>query len=266
MNLRSLPAAQVGLARETLMAPEGAFCPADRLTLTREVAAYLRTRPGRGAVAVHDRLAGTRFAVEPDPGMFRLASVAKVGILLGTLLNAQSARRELTPAERVHAEAMMRRSDNAAAQDLAVELGGDAGLTRLLRGLGVDQTWPAPAWGTTRSCPADQLRLLDLLTSPTGPVTPGHRAYAHTLMTSVEPSQAWGVSAAARPGEQVALKNGWMPVDDHDGRWAINSVGRLSSGTSDLLIAVLTEHNPDKETGIRTTEDLAALVISAIRR
>ncbi|GLX97965.1 serine hydrolase [Herbidospora sp. NBRC 101105] len=248
------------------MTPERAFCPADRLTLTREVAAYLRTRPGRGAVAVHDRLAGTRFTVEPDPGMFPLASVAKVGILLGTLLNAQSARRELTPAERVRAEAMMRHSDNAAAQELAEELGGSAGLTRLLRDLGVDQTWPAPAWGTTRSCPADQLKLLDLLTSPTGPVTAGHQAYAHTLMTSVEPSQAWGVSAAARAGEQVALKNGWMPVDDHGGRWVVNSVGRLSSGASDLLIAVLTERNPDKGTGVRTTEELAGLVISAIRR
>nr|WP_157554974.1 serine hydrolase [Herbidospora sakaeratensis] len=259
MNLRSLPAA-------CAMTSDGEFCPADRLTLTREAAAYLRTRPGRGAVAVHDRLTGTRFTVEPSPGTFPLASVAKVGILLGTLLNAQSGRRDPTPAERVRAEAMMRRSDNTAAQELAVELGGSTGLTRLLRDLGVDQTWPAPAWGTTRSCPADQLKLLDLLTSPTGPLTVANRSYAHALMTSVEPSQAWGVSAAARAGEQVAIKNGWMPVTADDGRWVVNSVGRLTSATSDLLIAVLTEGNPDKETGIRTTEELADLVISAIRR
>ncbi|WP_157520948.1 serine hydrolase [Herbidospora daliensis] len=259
MNLRSLSA--VGA-----MTSDGEFCPADRLTLTREAAAYLRTRPGRGAVAVHDRLAGTRFTVEPTPGTFALASVAKTGILLGTLLNAQSSGREPTPAEQVRAEAMMCHSDNTAAQELAVELGGSPGLTRLLRGLGLDQTWPAPAWGTTRSCPADQLKLLDLLTSPTGPLTPANQAYAHTLMTAVEPSQAWGVSAAAHPGEQVAIKNGWMPVTANAGRWVINSIGRLSSPTSDLLIAVLTEGNPDKETGIRTTEELSTLVISAIRR
>ncbi|WP_066363599.1 serine hydrolase [Herbidospora mongoliensis] len=243
-----------------------AFGPADRLTLTREVAAYLRARPGRGAVAVHDRLTGIRFTMEPTPGTFLLASVAKVGILLATLLNAQSQTRDLTPAERVRAEAMMRHSDNAAAQALAVELGGKEGITRWLRALGVDQTWPATAWGTTRSCPADQLKLLDLLISSGGPLTPGHRAYAHALMTSVDPAQAWGISAAALPGERVAIKNGWMPMKAHDGRWVVNSVGRLSSESSDLLIAVLTEHNPDRETGIRTTQEVAKLVITALRR
>ncbi|GAB1824188.1 hypothetical protein HerbRD11066_73520 [Herbidospora sp. RD11066] len=242
-----------------------AFCPADRLTLTREVAAYLRARPGRAAVAVHDRLTGTRFTMEPVPGPFRLASVAKVAILLGTLLNAQSQGRALTPPERLRADTMMRRSDNAAAQALAVELGGKEGMTRRLRELGVDQTWPATAWGTTRSCPADQLKLLDLLTSPEGPLTARNRAYAHDLMTSVEPSQAWGVRAGALPGEKVAIKNGWMPVQAHEGRWAVNSVGHLSSESSDLLIAILTEHNPNRETGIKTTEELAKLVITAIR-
>lgn len=252
-------------AREVPMVSDGAFGPADRLTLTREVAACLRARPGRGAVAIHDRLTGARFAMEPDPGPFPLASVAKVAILLGTLLNAQSQGRDLTGAERVRAEAMIRRSDNAAAQALAVELGGKEGMTRRLRDLGVDQTWPQTAWGTTLSHPADQLKLLDLLTSPGGPLAVENRLYARALMTSVEPAQAWGVSAAARPGEQVAIKNGWMPVRAHGDRWVVNSVGHLSSDSSDLLIAVLTEHSPDKETGIRTVQEVAELVIAALR-
>ncbi len=47
---------------------DGTFGPADRLTLTREVAAYLRARPGRGAVAIHDRLTGDPLHDGTGPG------------------------------------------------------------------------------------------------------------------------------------------------------------------------------------------------------
>ncbi|WP_084964714.1 serine hydrolase [Thermoactinospora rubra] len=232
--------------------------------LSRTLDGYLRHRPGRAAVAVYDRTNGVRFEYggrEP----FLLASVAKVDILLTLLLKAQREHRSLTTHERELADRMIRRSDNDAAHDLYEMTGGREALGGTLRRIGVRHTQPGPSrhWGLTTSRPADQVKVLDRLTDPQGPVSPANRRFASRLMSSVTPSQAWGVGAVA-PGAEV--KNGWLPARAHGGTWTVNSVGRVTVNGRELLVAVLSDHSPTMDMGIATVERVARLCVRAFAR
>ncbi|MFE3451489.1 serine hydrolase [Nonomuraea sp. NPDC059194] len=232
-----------------------------RRRLDRALAAYLGSRPGRFAVAVHDGTTNVRYTFrQRDP--FMLASVAKVDILLALLMKAQREARELTDEERQHAALMIRNSDNASAQHLFTAIGGPQGLARVLRELRVTHTVPGYSWGETLSRPSDQVKVLERLTDRAGPLTARHRRYALELMSSVTPEQAWGVSAAAGHG-RVALKNGWLPVRTHDGLWTVNSVGRLALPGHELFVAVLSERSPDMGAGIETVERVARTAVRA---
>ncbi|MGP3961507.1 serine hydrolase [Nonomuraea sp. 3N208] len=239
--------------------------PADeQRALDRALEHYLRKRPGRASVAVYDKTTGARYAFrERTP--FMLASVAKVDILLAFLLTKQREGRLVSAYEHRLADRMIRNSDNDCAHELYMTIGGQDGLTRVLRKLGVEHARPGPglSWGSTRSRPSDQVKVLERLTDPSGPLSARHRRYALRLMSSVAPEQAWGVSAA--DGE-AALKNGWLPAQVHGGLWTVNSVGRLRVRGHELLIAVLSERSPDMETGVATVEHLAKLAVNALTR
>ncbi|MEV0588488.1 hypothetical protein [Nonomuraea sp. NPDC050310] len=236
--------------------------------LDREVGRFLARRPGRASVAVYDRSTGERYAfreggqARADREPFMLASVAKVDILLALLLSVQREHRELTGSERSLAASMIRHSDNASAATLYRRIGGRSGLTRVLRGLGVDDTWPGtgPFWGSTRSFPADQVEVLDRLTDHTGPVHARHRRFAGRLMATVVPDQAWGVGRLAKGAE---VKNGWLPAQVHGGLWTVNTLGRVTMRGHELLIAVLSDHHPSMGSGVTTVGQVARLVAEA---
>ncbi|TMR22822.1 hypothetical protein ETD86_10390 [Nonomuraea turkmeniaca] len=243
---------------------ESALPSEERRALDRALERYLADRPGRASVAVYDRTTGVRYAFrERTPYM--LASVAKVDILLAFLLGKQREGRQLTAYERRLADRMIRNSDNDCAHELYMTIGGQKGLARVLREMGIEHTRPGPglSWGSTSSRPSDQVEVLERLTDPDGPLSAPHRQYALGLMSSVVPEQVWGVSAA---GGEVALKNGWLPAQVHGGLWTINSVGRLRVRGHQLLIAVLSERSPDMETGVATVEHLARETVNALTR
>ncbi len=240
---------------------ERALPAARRQRLDRALARYLDQRPGRVAVAVYDRTTSTRYAFrEREP--FMLASVAKMDILLALLLRAQEERRGLDGYERTLASRMIRYSDNDCAHELYMTVGGRRGLTEVLHRVGAQHTRPGGGlyWGTTRSRPSDQVRVLEWLTDPGGPVSAANRRYALDLMSTVHPAQDWGVGAV---GGQVAVKNGWLPAEEHDGRWTVNSVGRLTVTGHELLVAVLSERSPAMSTGVATVEQVARLAVRA---
>lgn len=252
------------VAHRQAVAVERLLPPATRRALDRALERQLRGRPGRVALSVYDRATGVRYSyAEGRP--FVLASVAKVDILLALLLLRQSEHRRLGAYERRLASRMIRQSHNESAHELYMTVGGQEGLTRVLGALEVRDTRPGAglSWGMTLSHPSDQVRVLERLTDPAGPVPAASRRWALGLMSSVDRSQAWGVSAA---GGEVALKNGWLPVDAHDGRWTVNSVGRIVLNGHELLIAVLSERSPDMATGVATVERAARLAVEAFTR
>jgi beta-lactamase class A len=205
------------------------------------------------AVAVLDRRAGSTYSYAATK-QFRTASIVKVDILATLLLQANRAGRSLTSAERSLAAAMIKSSDNDAASALWRRTGGISatmstfGLTSTRQGSDGD-------WGETMTTAEDRLRLLAQLADPAGAVPGG--SYVLDLMSAVVSDQDWGVSAAAHAGERTALKNGWYPVS---GGWILNSVGRITDADSDLLIVVLSRGHSSYATGIRTVEQVAALV------
>ncbi|MCA2182030.1 serine hydrolase [Nonomuraea glycinis] len=251
---------------EAATRPEKRVLPVERRRrLDRALERYLATRPGRAAVAVYDRTTATGYAFPTEREPFMLASVAKVDILLALLLRTQQEGRRLDGYERTLAARMIRYSDNDCAHELYLTIGGRRGLSEVLGRLGVRHTRPGPGlyWGATPSHPSDQVMVLERLTAPDGPVSAANRRYALGLMTTVAPAQAWGVGSV---GERVAVKNGWLPAEAHDGRWTVNSLGRLTVGGHELLMAVLSERSPDMSTGIATVEEVARLAVQAFTR
>ncbi|MEV3921568.1 serine hydrolase [Actinomadura coerulea] len=242
-----------------------ALRPFDSGTLRRDVRAYIRKRPGRAGVMVTDLRSGTSFGENQD-GRFVAASVMKVDILASLLLQRQADGRWLNGTERALAGTMIRESDNAAANALYAEAGYGPGVARTNRAFGLEHTKPFPtSWGSSWTSPSDQVRLLTNLVSDESPLKARGRRYVLGLMGSVLDEQAWGISAAARPGERVALKNGWVPLRFQGHGWTINSIGRVSGNDHDFLIAVCSSGSPTMETGVSTVEHVADMVVDGLR-
>ena len=51
-------------------------------------------------------------------------------------------------------------------------------------------------------------------------------------MENVAPDQRWGVSGGVPAGVTVALKNGWLPLNDANTDWQVNSVGWVSGAAA----------------------------------
>ena len=250
---------------QQVTAAKGVTRPFDRPALTQAVRAYISTRPGKAGVMVTDLRTGLAFG-ENEKGRFVTASIIKVDILSSLVLQRQRDYRALTRGQRTLAGRMIRESDNDAADALYSAAGGGSGVKKANKSFGLKSTTPFPgSWGSSLTTPADQVRLLSNLVSAKSPVNASGRAYILGLMGSVLHEQAWGVSAAARPGEKVALKNGWTPVHRQGNGWAVNSIGRVTGRDHDFLIAVCSGDSPTMKAGVTTVEHVAEMVVSTMR-
>jgi beta-lactamase class A len=203
---------------------------------------------------------------ENEKGRFVTASIMKVDILSSLVLQRQRAHGRLSAGQRELAGRMIRESDNSAADALYSAAGYGPGVSKANRSFGLKRTTPFPtSWGSSLTTPGDQVRLLANLAPGKGPLKASGRRYVLGLMGSVLKEQAWGISAAARPGEKVALKNGWAPIHNQGNGWAINSVGRITGRDHDVLIAVCSGDNPTMETGVSTVEHVADMVVGSLR-
>ena len=239
--------------------------PFDSATLRRAVDAYIQKRPGKAGVMVTDLRTGMSFG-ENEKGRFVSASIMKVDILSSLLLQRQRDGRGLTGGERALAGTMIRQSDNSAANALYSAAGDGPGVADTNKTFGLRHTKPFhTSWGSSLTSPADQVRLLTNLASDASPLEPRARRYVLGLMGSVLDEQAWGISAAARPGEKVALKNGWTPVRHQGHGWTINSIGRITGHDHDFLIAVCSGDSPTMGAGVSTVEHIAEMVVDAMR-
>jgi beta-lactamase class A len=243
-----------------------AFGRSQRTSLTRALDRYLRDMPGDLSVSVREVTTGLGFIYNGDLRT-ATASIVKVDIVIALLLRAQRKKRALTASERTLAEKAIRISDNDAASALWNEIGGESGLASANRRLGLRDTIPGGgAWGATTTGAADQVRLLAALTSNRSALHASGRRYLRKLMAEVTPEQAWGVSAAAEDGAQVALKNGWPPRETHDGRWTVNSIGLIRDADRLFLIAAVSERDSTLEKGIAAVEHACASVVAALTR
>ena len=238
-------------------------------------ASYLSGRVGTVLAAVYDVATGQTWHLGQGQPQAE-ASVVKLDVL-ETLLAEQGPGdgTELAASDRSLAEQMIEDSDNVAATSLWYEIGGADSIRSFNAKAGLTDTTPSscvacpgfswPGWGLTTTTPDDQIALLRQLVTPRSVLTGAERGYALSLMEDVTPTQRWGVSGGVPPQVTVALKNGWLPLQGTDSDWQINSVGWVSGGGRNYLMAVLTTGNPTEQYGIDTIDQLAAMVWQDMR-
>jgi beta-lactamase class A len=210
------------------------------------------------SVAVLDRRTGERYSFRGTE-KYDTASIVKVQVLACLLLKAQDSDRELTSSELSLAKRMIRLSDNNATTELFSRLGRVGAVTRSNKRLGLTATVVNSSWGLTKTTANDQVRLLAELVDPKSPLDAESRELAFELMTTVDKAQRWGVSAAAGKGETTAIKNGWDIRSADRGLWAINTVGRITGGKTDVSVAVLSHGHASQGAGIAVVEKVAQL-------
>ncbi|MEU6784331.1 serine hydrolase [Nonomuraea angiospora] len=236
---------------------------AARIQLVRDISAYIATRPGRVVYGALDLTTGIHFGQGEHENDIITASGAKVDILTALL---HQRPRDLDEEERDLAVLMITESDNLAADALWSRVGASSAMSAFYQSVGLTETTPGPAifWGGTLTSPADRIRLLKLLVKggkgQEGDLTAADRKLVLGLMSRVQKDQSWGVSAAARPGDRVALKNGWTPRPFISATWAMTSYGRISGPGRDLLLSIQTDYQPGPDAGVQTIEGVARLI------
>jgi beta-lactamase class A len=194
----------------------------------------------------------------------RTASVFKVMVMAGTLLDAQSDGRPLTSWERSQLVPMITESANAPVRALWRHFGGSPWFRDQTRIFGLEDTIAVGdgegVWGRTTTSAEDQVDLLrQVLLGEWGPLRSQYRAEAWDLMTSVVRSQTWGVTEGVPAGWTVAQKNGFA------GHIA-NSVGFVQAPRSDegYVIAVLSNGWSDWTRGAAVVEEIAGWVSATL--
>jgi hypothetical protein len=242
--------------------------------LSGAAASYAADRSGSVLAAVYDVSTGQSWRLGDGPPQAE-ASVVKLNILEALL--AKQAGPLLSSGDQSLSQSMIEDSDNDAATSLWDEAGGAAGIGSYNDSAGLSGTTPSacvtcagfawPGWGLTTTVPQDQVSLLRQLIAP-GPrplLSGAQRSYALSLMENVAPGQRWGVSGGVPAGVTVALKNGWLPLNDANTDWQINSVGWVCGDGRDYLIAVFTTGNPTEQYGIDTINALSSRIWTAMR-
>ena len=242
--------------------------------LSGAAASYAADRSGSVLAAVYDVSTGQSWRLGDGPPQAE-ASVVKLDILEALL--AKQAGTALSAGDQSLSQSMIEDSDNDAATSLWDEAGGATGIGAYNDSAGLSGTTPSacvtcagfawPGWGLTTTVPQDQLSLLRQLIAP-GPrplLSDAQRGYALSLMENVAPGQRWGVTGGVPAGVRVALKNGWLPLNDANTDWQINSVGWISGDGRDYLVAVLTTGNPTEQYGIDTINALSSRIWTAMR-
>jgi beta-lactamase class A len=193
------------------------------------------------------------------------ASIVKVDILATLLHQAEQQGTGLNDEEQDLATTMIENSDNDAATGLWNDIGQQTGLASFDSLIPLPDTAPDTEgyWGDTTTTGADQVDLLRELVQPSRLLEQSAQSYELGLMGNVESDQAWGVSAGVPAGVTVALKNGWLPLEDNTD-WQVNSIGWVDGDGRDYLITVLTNNNDTESDGIATIEGLSPLVWNAL--
>lgn len=228
-----------------------------------QVAAYLAQYGPHTAFALLDLVTGDKILYRENSA-FETASIVKVDILAALLWQDQRSGASLSPSQRELATRMITESDNDAATALWDQIGAASGLADANTAFGLTATSPGQDgwWGRTTTTAADQLRLLQVVTDPSGPLDSSSRSYLLGLMSQVESDQRWGVpGAAGARATGVYVKNGWMTRSAGDGDWVVNTIGRIVEPGHDRLIVVLSNSNATESSGITLVQHAADLAV-----
>jgi len=220
------------------------------------------TEAARGYSAT--RLGQISFAVRTERHLYGVdarrtvpsASVLKAMLLAAYLREPDVGDRPLQAADRHLLAPLNRRSDNVAATRVRDIVGND-GLVRLARRVGMRAFSPAAIWGLSRIDAADQT-LFFLHVDRFVPRR--HRATAMRLLSSIVPSQRWGIAQVRPPGWALYFKGGWG-----SGSGAVDhQAALLRRGGRRVSVAILTTGSPSHAYGKATLRGVAARLLRGL--
>lgn len=248
-------ALQVPSARAFEYQGEGQGIPVAPFPSAQAIASaksFLDSRAGRTSFAVLDsegHLNGLRVHEH-----FQTASVVKVMMLVAYLQMLDARHRGLGAADTSLLYPMIHISDNNAASAVLAIVGSGA-LERVARESGMTEYAPGVGWWAyTQTSAADQARFFFSLERL---IPPRFYGYARWLLSSIEPSQSWGVPPVARPRWQVFFKTGALPSEG-----LFNEVARLERPGATFTIAVFTSGDPSMVYGEQTIQGVAAALLA----
>ena len=187
---------------------------------------------------------------------FPTASVVKAMLLVGYLrrLDAMGQHR-VDSFSNSFLYPMIHVSDNNAATQ-CWSIVGDAGLYSVARAAGMTDFSVAGLWGTALLSPADQAHFFFEMDSL---IPSEFVGYARFLLSTIEPSQSWGIPVVARPlGYQAFFKDGSEPTGLGQ---LVHQVDRLEGHGRTLAVAVMTDGDPSMAYGISSIEGLARALL-----
>ena len=188
---------------------------------------YAQSRPGEVtfAVLVGDRAYGHRASLTV-PAM----SLMKPILMAAYLRRPEVRSRPLARDERQRLAAMIRWSDNAAAERVLAVV-GLAGELAVARRAGMRDFVPFSVRGTSETSARDQARLFWRLPR----ILPRrHRAYAMGLLRTIVREQRWGIARARPRGWRLHFKGGWDASTNHQS-------ALLTMGRRQVALAITTE-------------------------
>ena len=210
------------------------------------------------------RLGEISFAVRAEGHLYGVAtrrtvpsaSVLKAMLLVAYLREPDVRGRRLHRGDRDLLEPMIRWSDNVAATRVRDIVGND-GLVRLAHRVGMRAFVPAAVWGLSRIDAADQTLFFLHIERY---VPRRHRASALRLLSSIVPSQRWGIARVRPAGWALYFKGGWG-----SGSGAVDhQVALLRRGTRRVSVAILTTNSPSHAYGKQTLRGVAARLLRGL--
>jgi hypothetical protein len=225
---------------------------------------YLTARPGTIGFVLRDRATGATYRNANAGTPIWTASTIKLAMVADLLTRERSGALRLSAADRRLMVAMLRSSDNSAADSSWSRFGGPAQVfnTNFTR-YGMPNVRPQPGfgdvypyWGFQKATADDFDGLMNYVL--TG-LSPTDAAAVAGEMQRVDGQQQWGVwgaGASMAPGN----KNGWS---EEQGGWVVNSVG-FAGPQQRFTLAVMNALGGEGgyDDGVTTTTQLSRILLA----
>jgi hypothetical protein len=189
------------------------------------------------------------------------ASASKALLLAAQLRQLQKDNAQLDAASRALLEPMIVYSDNGAASGVYARV-GDAGLYDVaqragMRGFSVDPGF----WGGAQITAADMVQFYFRLERNLGR---RYRDYGLRLLSSISPTQRWGIPAAAGRRWRVWFKGGWRPAGQKGTTGPVTHQAALlvHRRGERLALAVLSNEAPGSGAGFDAIEGVAERLLA----
>ncbi|MFZ9669276.1 MAG: serine hydrolase [Solirubrobacterales bacterium] len=218
---------------------------------------FAASRAGRASFSLD---LGWRSWGSDERSRARMASTIKV-MLMVAYLNKQSVRnRALNGTERSLISAMIRVSDNNAANWVSFQV-GTRRMNALARRAGMKHFSYSPTWGTSTTSALDQAGLMYRIERL---LPDRHRGFALGLLSRISAYQRWGVAKARPPGWRLFFKGGWGISDGRYGGTVNHQIALIRRGRYRIGLAIMTQGNPYTSYGEGTLKGVARRLLEGL--